>query len=195
MTIAFVIGNGVSRQGIPLDNLKQYGKIYGCNALYRDFIPDVLVATDRPISTRIQDEGYAIKNVFYTRRPIENLGALRLPQQYYGYSSGPNALGLACIDGARRIYLIGFDMGPGTHSGFNNVYADTEFYKTATSLPTFTGNWVKQVCKITQDFSNNVYTRVCGITTKRIQELDALSNLRHEDLDVFLNRINNTKDF
>ena len=195
MTIAFVIGNGVSRQGIPLNDLKQYGKIYGCNALYRDFIPDVLVATDRPISTRIQDEGYSAKHLFYTRRPIENLGARRLPQEYYGYSSGPNALGLASKDGARRIYLVGFDMGPGTHKGFNNMYADTEFYKTATALPTFTGNWIKQVCKIAQDFPNNVYTRVCGATTKRIQELDALDNLRHEDLSVFLNRINNTKDF
>ena len=79
---------------------------------------------------------------------------------------------------------------------YNHYQAlDTEFYKTATALPTFTGNWVKQVCKITKDYPNNVYTRVCGTTTKRIQELDALDNLRHEDLDVFLNRINNTKDF
>lgn len=195
MTIAFVIGNGVSRQGVPLNDLKQYGKIYGCNALYRDFVPDVLVATDRPISTRIQDEGYAIKHKFYTRRPFEGSGAKRLPQQYYGYSSGPNALGLACLDGARRIYLIGFDMGPGTHKGFNNIYADTEFYKTATATPTFTGNWIKQVCKIAQDYYDNQYIRVCGSTTARIPELDALTNLQHEELPVFLNRINNTKDF
>mgnify|MGYP003348041320 FL=1 len=41
MAIAFVIGNGVSRLGVPLATLNTYGKIYGCNALYREFEPDV----------------------------------------------------------------------------------------------------------------------------------------------------------
>jgi hypothetical protein len=44
--IAFVIGNGVSRQTIDLEKLKKYGTIYGCNAIYRNFNPDYLVAVD-----------------------------------------------------------------------------------------------------------------------------------------------------
>ena len=44
--IAFVIGNGTSREPIALPSLKPFGKIYGCNAVYRDFIPDYLVAVD-----------------------------------------------------------------------------------------------------------------------------------------------------
>jgi hypothetical protein len=67
MTRAFVLGNGVSRRGIDLEQLRLYGKIYGCNALYREFTPDVLVATDRPIATAIQESGYAQHNEFYTR--------------------------------------------------------------------------------------------------------------------------------
>ena len=54
MTTAFVIGNGISRRGLDLTQLQPYGKIYGCNALYREFTPDVLVATDKPIATIIQ---------------------------------------------------------------------------------------------------------------------------------------------
>ena len=44
MSRAFVLGNGVSRQQVDLENLKHFGPIYGCNALYRDFTPTALVA-------------------------------------------------------------------------------------------------------------------------------------------------------
>ena len=41
MKRVFCLGNGESRKGVNLDILKQHGKIYGCNALYRDYTPDV----------------------------------------------------------------------------------------------------------------------------------------------------------
>jgi hypothetical protein len=112
MTIAFVLGNGLSRQGIPLYNLKELGTVYGCNSLYTQFVPDVLVATDRPISQHIQQSGYPATNKFYTRRPIENSGAWPIPKPYFGFSSGPAATALAALDQHARIYMIGFDMGP-----------------------------------------------------------------------------------
>jgi hypothetical protein len=36
MDTAFIIGNGESRNIFPIDNLKDKGVIYGCNAIYRD---------------------------------------------------------------------------------------------------------------------------------------------------------------
>ena len=57
MTREFVLGNGVSRQGVNLHQLRHLGKIYGCNALYKEFTPDVLVATDKPIAEQIQNSG------------------------------------------------------------------------------------------------------------------------------------------
>ena len=33
----FILGNGQSRLGVNLEKLKEYGKVYGCNAIYRDF--------------------------------------------------------------------------------------------------------------------------------------------------------------
>jgi len=87
MSRAFVLGNGVSRQDVDLNNLKHFGPIYGCNALYRDFTPTALISTDKPISERIQDSGYAKNNRFYTRRPVPGSGALPVPQKYFGYSS------------------------------------------------------------------------------------------------------------
>lgn len=194
MTRAFVIGNGISRKPIDLTVLKKHGMIYGCNALYREFTPDVLVATDRPISEEIQNSGYALTNRFYTRRLIPEKGAIKLTEKYYGFSSGPNALGLAALDHHSCIYLLGFDMGPTENKQFNNIYADTEFYRTSTHPPTFTGNWVKQIREITSDFPNVSFYRVCGTTTARIPELENLKNLYHLDLALFIDRINNGKD-
>ena len=49
MKRVFCIGNGESRKGFDLEKLRQHGKIYGCNAIYRDFLPDVLTAVDHGI--------------------------------------------------------------------------------------------------------------------------------------------------
>ena len=125
MTTAFVLGNGVSRQNIDLHTLQQRGRIYGCNALHREFVPDVLVSTDRPIAEHIQHSGYSANHRFYTRRPLPDLGAQPIPKPYFGFSSGPVAVGLAAVDGCRRIYLLGFDLGPSPEKTINNLYAGT----------------------------------------------------------------------
>ena len=194
MTRAFVLGNGTSRRDISVPALKSLGQIYGCNALYREFTPDVLVATDQPIATAIQDSGYAQNNKFYTRRPTAGTGAQSLLAEYRGYSSGPNALGLAARQGNLEIYMLGFDMGPTENNLFNNVYADTEFYKTSAHPPTFVGNWVRQVIHVFRDHPQVQFTRVYGPTTARIAELDLVPNLEHIDLAIFMDRMINKKD-
>ena len=105
MTVAFVLGNGKSRLELDLHQLKQTGPIYACNAIYRTFTPDCLVATDAAIARAIQESGYAKTNRFHTRRPIEGLGARSLPKEYRGFSSGPNALdGPSTRTNCRRSY-------------------------------------------------------------------------------------------
>jgi hypothetical protein len=194
MAIAFVLGNGISRKSIVTTALSQCGKIYGCNALYRECVPDVLIATDRPIAAQIQESGYSAKHKFYTRRPIPNLGAVEIPKPYFGFSSGPVAAGIAAMDGHRRVYLLGFDMGPTPDNLFNNLYAGTEFYRPPTANPTYTGNWIKQLCKITQDHRHTQFFRVFGSTTAEICEFDKLTNMHKLNLDTFMDRINNKKD-
>lgn len=186
MTTAFVLGNGISRKGIDLDRLRQHGSIYGCNALYREFTPDVLVATDRPIAAAIQESGYAKNHQFYTRRPIEGLGAKSVPKAYFGYSSGPIATAIAAQDGHSSIYLLGFDMGPTESKRFNNVYAGTEFYKPEDAQPTFAGNWIKQLIHITKDFTQCEFVRIHGSTTAHITEFDKIPNIKCLNLDQFV---------
>lgn len=191
---AFVLGNGVSRQLIDVDQLLKIGKVYGCNALYRTHTPTALIATDAPIAEAIQRSGYSLHNRFYTRRPIEGLGALTLIDKYRGFSSGPNALAIAATDGNQTIYLLGFDMGPSATGQFNNVYADTEFYKKSDAVPTFTGNWIKQIKTVVEDFATVEFVRVCGPTTAQVPEFDQLKNMKSMLLPDFVNRINTAKD-
>jgi hypothetical protein len=51
MDTAFIIGNGESRNIFPIDNLKEHGTIYGCNAIYRDhpMLCDHIVAVNPPM--------------------------------------------------------------------------------------------------------------------------------------------------
>jgi len=194
MTIAFVLGNGISRQQVPLLVLQPLGPIYGCNGLYREFEPEALVATDRPIATHIQESGYAKNHRFYTRRPLPDSGAEKVPAEYFGYSSGPIAVSIAARDHHRTVYLLGFDMGPTADNKFNNVYAGSQFYKATDAVPTYTGNWVKQIVRVIQDHPQTRFVRLCGPTTAKIAELGSLRNLQHMDIASFLDRINTKKD-
>ena len=187
---AFVLGNGVSRKHIDVDTLLKLGTVYGCNALYRTHTPHVLISTDKPISTAIQESGYSAKNKFYTRRPINGRGALSVPKQYFGFSSGPIATGIAAIDGHKIIYMLGFDLGSNGAGLFNNVYADTEFYKKSAAPPTFTGNWVKQLIAVTKDFPSQQFIRVYGDTTAVIPELQSLNNMQSMPIAEFVALIN-----
>ena len=56
--VAFIIGNGPSRAEFDIASLRGLGTIYGCNALYRDFTPDYLVAIDPPIIEEIETVSY-----------------------------------------------------------------------------------------------------------------------------------------
>lgn len=192
MTTAFVLGNGNSRKQISIEQLKPHGPIYACNAIYREFTPDVLIATDKPIAEEIQQSGYALKNRFYTRRPLENLGALTLDKRYRGFSSGPNAVAQCCMDGFVKIYMLGFDLG-GTNGQFNNVYANTQFYKKSQDPPTFAGNWINQLAQIAEEYSNRQFIRVTGVESVHTPTLAKLRNVDFITVEQFQNLLNTSK--
>ena len=191
---AFVLGNGRSRENIDVNLLLELGSVYGCNALYRTHTVTVLVATDAPIAQATQESGYSQQHRFYTRRPRPGTGALIVPKPYHGFSSGPIAAGLAAMDGHTKIYLLGFDLGSAPGEKFNNIYADTEFYKPSFAEPTFSGNWIRQIKTIAKDFPLARFFRVHGTSTAEVPELADVQNLSRMDLDDFLRRINTSKD-
>jgi len=178
---AFVLGNGVSRKGIDLHALRKHGEIFGCNALYREFDPDVLVSTDPGISREIQDSGWPKNDncVHWTRRPFADSGSKKLDPTYSGMSSGPNALNLACRSKQEhlKIYLLGFDLGS-VGDLFNNLYADSQHYKKSTDKATFGGNWFNQIMQIMKENKRIDFYRVVTDASCRYDKMNAIENLK-----------------
>lgn len=59
----FVLGNGESRKSLSIEGMKKHGIVYGCNAIYRDAIVDVLIASDLNMQHEIYSAGYAKDNM------------------------------------------------------------------------------------------------------------------------------------
>ena len=192
MSTAFILGNGKSRLSVDLTKLSPLGYTYGCNWLCKTFTPDCLVATDRPIADSIQQSGYAQKHRFHTRKPIVDLGGKHLSNEYKGFSSGPNAAALACIDGHSDIYLIGMDLGT-TNAMFNNVYVDTQFYKKELDPPTYAGNWINQLVKLTEDYPNRQFYRVEGVESAFVKQFGKIDNMKIISMQSFLEMVNTAR--
>lgn len=127
---AIVIGNGISRQKFNLNHLTaKHVQTYGCNALYRDFEPDFLIAVGNNIGNEIALSGYANNHVVYstTDNIIKHPNTFHLIPQNPSWNAGAIAAYLACFDGHTTVYLVGHD-GLDTPGYFNNVYKDTNAY-------------------------------------------------------------------
>ena len=86
-------------------------------------------------------------------------------------------------------------MGPTENNRFNNLYADSDFYKKSDSTPTYTGNWIKQVQQICKDFPESKFIRVVGKTTAKIEDLYGIKNMVHLPIEQLSAQLNNGKDF
>lgn len=139
MMTAFIIGNGESRKDFDLEKLRPHGVIYGCNALYRDFEPDYLVAIDDKMIKEINESEFPKEKFIVPTReeqyePIEMHGSRVRPRS----NAGMNAIMEAIKRGSTEIYLIGFDfLIHNDKMALSNMYDGTNAYgpETRTSLP------------------------------------------------------------
>jgi len=128
---AFVLGNGQSRLRFNINNLKSYGTTFGCNAIYRDFMPDYLIAVDPEmldeiIRHRVHHQTNVLAN--YSAHTKISTIETNMP----GIMDSGNLATLhACQLGHKVIYMIGFDYVSNTKYS-NNVYAGTPNYKSKT---------------------------------------------------------------
>jgi hypothetical protein len=127
---AYIIGNGPSREGFNLNTLKASGQTYGCNALYRDFVPDYLFMVDSKITKGIVEDRVYEKCICYAPSLEVNRypGKINLIPNNPYWVSGQQAMWTACVHGHKNIYLIGFDFQEYGRGKLNNIYQDTEFY-------------------------------------------------------------------
>jgi hypothetical protein len=198
MSTAFVLGNGTSRQRISLEPLKQHGIVYGCNALYREFEPDHLVAVDAKMILEIAKSNWQMTHKVYTNhnKNFKDIAKLNILNPSKGWSSGPTALDLATEHGNENIFILGFDFKGTTGRGdksdkVNNIYAGTLNYKRKTDPATYFGNWERQVGIILQRNSKTRYIRVVEDKDTFIpKSLKSFTNLTHITVDDFIKRFN-----
>ena len=165
---AVVLGNGPSRTELyPNGNLFQLldnhkggllaaGAVqtYGCNAILRDYTPDFAVANDE-MAQEIIEKGYNYQTIVYGT----NAMVLSYPGKFYNVPQAPNwdmgatAAYLACFDGHKTVYLMGFDQHSGHTTCQFNVYAGTRGYPSVESLTTeaYFEKTLKQVMDLYSD--------------------------------------------
>jgi len=154
MKIVNVIGNGESRKGFDLKQLS--GTVIGCNAIYRDFTPDILCASDQSMCKEIRESDYA--GPLYTRpdwnKKFNALAYKELPwtgkQKYddpWHMNTGPHAINIACKEDPDRIILLGFDISGSKDNPdkINNYYKDTENYDASSHRRIPPSHWHPQL--------------------------------------------------
>lgn len=179
-SVAFVLGNGTSRQPVDPCNLKLHGKVYACNAIYRTFDPDYLVAVDVKMVLELHKEGYHKKNPNIWTNPQKTISRFKEFNFFNpskGWSSGPTALWLASQHKYETIYILGFDY-KGLQDGqkFNNIYADSPNYKKSTDGATFFGNWMRQTTNVIRENPHIKFVRVIAPDNYRPEELNKFDN-------------------
>ena len=201
---AFVLGNGESRKGIQIEDLKKHGKVYACNAVFRTDRPDFLIAVDPKMVLEIGETDYILNNEVWTNFNVQYqknqklLNHAKWFKPSLGWSSGPTALRLACDRKHKQIYILGFDYkGHNTADAkkshrleFNNLYKDTRNYKKSKDEATFYGNWMSQTKRCLQDFKDIEFIRIVPNGGWIPNDLEWNGNLKHIKTEEFLSKFN-----
>lgn len=125
-----IIGNGPGRRQWILKNFTHI--TFGCNQIYRDYLPTFLIAQDRAVLEQMGRDG--VRTVFVPQDRLRQYGTCGIPNvQPIAYPergnqvllSGHWAMLLAARLGFTRLECIGFDLGP------ESIYRDLTETNTA----------------------------------------------------------------
>ena len=133
---AFIIGNGKSREGFDLEQLRPHGTIYGCNALYRDFKPDYLIAIDTPITEEIMKSDFPKDRFIHPEMEEQFEHPEFNPFSRFRSNAGMNAMIEALRHGKRELMCLGFDFIINNNFATSNIYNGSNAYgpETRTSI-------------------------------------------------------------
>lgn len=131
--VAYIVGNGPSRQKFNLKKLKGRGTVYGCNALYRDFpshsLPDYLVAIDDAIIQEIQQSDFPKERFIIPPEQEQWEDPAYNPYTKFRSNAGVNAMLEAIKGGHTTLYCLGFDfMLRRPERSLGNLYDGTNGY-------------------------------------------------------------------
>lgn len=168
MPSALVLGNGESRSVLDLQKLSKGVTTIGCNAIHRDFIPNILVCCDRKmVAESISNESLEIiltRKDWLSHFNCDRLsGVPDLPwneedrhMQPIHWGSGSYALLTAAKLGFEEIFIAGFDLYSRTGL-VNNIYKNTEHYLKDDRPNVDYSYWVLQKSKIFKEYRNTIF--------------------------------------
>jgi len=175
VNIACVIGNGPSRLNFDLECINATMYTYGCNVLYKDFMPNYLIAMDQPIVQEILKDKIQYKTNFYTQEthrfdhmsvdPNEKINWLKPLDKRL--DSGNSALEVALNHNYDVIYMIGFDYNSDDNI-LDNVYHGKPHYAPnahnyhAIEMAT---EWKQRLRNLIREFPETKIIRVNGSNT------------------------------
>ena len=202
----FVIGNGSSRKDLNIEQLMDYGLLFGCNWFFKEeFRPHVLVASDEPMTRTIikSYSQYPKSNWFYTWYPKPGSGAKKAttPEKF---AAGPMATHLAAYHfESPKIFLIGMDFfGFGSkdkeNNGLmNNLYEGMKHYAKTTEsenvkngAPTYR-NWQRRYQWIINRFPNTEFYHVNPFEGKSPEKIRGFSNFHQITFENLIDHLQN----
>jgi len=201
-SVAFVLGNGESRKGIDINDLKECGTVFACNGVYRTHQPHWLVAVDPKMMLEIAETDYVQNNKVYSnynaqyQKHQKLLDHVTWSKPSLGWSSGPTALRLACEKQYKEIYVLGFDYQGHSETQnknrfrFNNIFKDTRNYKKSNDEATFYGNWMNQTKRVVTDFKDVQFYRVIPKGWFKPKDLEWAGNIKHMTTEEFIAKFN-----
>lgn len=181
-----VVGNGISRRGQDLEDWKyKCSVMIGCNNLYKEIFPDMLVSADWNMTNQILKDVPAFpglhifrdKKVWRVRTGRMILVSLMKP----GWSSGGRAVELACsLCDPEKVYLIGFDLDWTSAGSYNNMYEGMPGYKKAGDPPVCPKNFISQIETVCKNFPTVEFVRYIPEEGAINKQLALLPNMKQE---------------
>lgn len=182
---AVVLGNGPTRLEFDCKRFLDYrlpnhtwrakeNKVnfltYGCNAIFRNFKPDFIVATGDRLLQEIADSGHCDRHIVYANNQplIDYPGKFALIPQNPQYNSGAIAAYLAAFDGHKKVYILGFD-GNDTPNFNYNVYSGTTGYPSG-NTPVLEEYWNKSLKEVMSTYNETEFIRVAPTASFRTPE-------------------------
>jgi len=170
----FLIGNGSSRKKFNLDMLRGKGTIIGCNALYRDFTPDILICNDTKMTVELNRNKYLGLTLSGTGSAVHTSKRLKWKVADARTSGVFGLRFITKVMHPSKCYMLGMD------GYFGNVYEGTENYKVE-DREKFYKKIVQQYVKVV----NNSKVEIINVNHKDSWNISNTSNYRHISYNEF----------
>lgn len=204
---AVVIGNGLSRLQFDLKLILNHRDVaawgetgpwkpalttkkfntYGCNAIYREYQPDFVVAVGDEIIDEIANNEYSTNFPVYANAwaLLKYPGKFNFIPQDPVYNSGALAAYLAAFDGHKKVFMLGFDGIDSSNSNYN-AFSGTPGYPIDSQNIT-EAFWVNALAEVMRVYAETEFIHVAPTMNFRIPELwKYLPNFRTIDFRKFV---------